>query len=145
MRYNGVIQRKMALLDEQLLAIQRHLEDVPYKEFRDSWALRSMTERALQVAVEIIIDIAERIIALNHVGPAATASECIEKLVALKILRSEEPFINMVKFRNVIVHRYEKVDPAILFSLATNKIDDFRKFMAAIDEASDDVPENRQD
>jgi uncharacterized protein YutE (UPF0331/DUF86 family) len=136
MRYNGVIQRKLAILDKQLNEIRLHLKNVTYKEFEDSWGMRSMTERALQVAVEILIDISERIIALENAGPASTASECIEKLVALNVLESKEPFVDMFKFRNVIVHQYEEVDPAILFNLAKNKLGDFRKFMNAIDNVS---------
>jgi len=135
MRYNGVIQRKLALLDEEIGELKTHLTGVSYGEFESSWVLRSMTERALQVAVEIVIDISERIIALKNCGPVESASECIKKLVTLKILKSEQPFEKMVKFRNVIVHQYEHINPEILFDLAKNRLDDFREFITAIDNA----------
>lgn len=141
MRYNGIIQRKLALLDSQLLKLKEHLGDVSYEEFEASWVLRSMTERALQVSVEIIIDVAERIIAIENAGPAATAAECVEKLVALKVLGSEAPFKRMVGFRNLIVHQYEVVDPELLFELATKRLDDFRLFIKTIDKANN--KENR--
>ena len=133
MKYNGVIQRKLALLDDQIVELREHLQKKSYKDFEGSWLLRSMTERALQVAVEIIIDVAERIIALENAGPVGSAADAIKKLVHLKVLKSEKPFEGMVKFRNVIVHQYERVDPAILYNLATKKLGDFRKFIEAID------------
>jgi len=74
MKYNGVIQRKLAILDEQVVRLRQHLAGVTAEQFAQSWALRSMTERALQVAVEIVIDIAERIIAIEGAGPVPGAA-----------------------------------------------------------------------
>lgn len=133
MKYNGVIQRKLALLNNQLLHIESALNDVFYGNFESSWQLRSMTERALQVAIEIVIDISERIISIENCGPAESASDTIKKLVALKVLDSVQPYEKMVRFRNVIVHQYEYIDPAVLFDLAKNRLNDFREFIKAID------------
>ena len=66
-----------------------------------------MAERALQVAAEILIDIAERILALEKAGPAATAAEAMESLVRLKVIRSKQPYVDITRFRNLIVHQYE--------------------------------------
>ena len=38
----------------------------------------------------------------------------------------------MSKFRNIIVHQYEKVDPSIVTGILQNNIDDFRKFSGEI-------------
>jgi len=133
MRYNGVIHRKLALLDTQVLRLDESLRDVSFGEFEESWILRSMAERALQVSAEILIDIAERILALEKAGPAATAAEAIESLVRLKVIQSEQPYVDITRFRNLIVHQYEEIDPAILFDLAKNRLGDFRKFRDEID------------
>lgn len=138
MRYNGVIQRKLALLDKQVRQLEESLQGVSYDQFADSWMLRSMAERALQVSVEIVIDVAERIIALEGTGPVATASDAIESLVNLKVLQNKEPYVDMVRFRNLIVHQYEEIDPAILFSLATKQLGDFRQFRNEIDRFVED-------
>lgn len=134
MRYNGVIQRKLTLLDKQVRQLKKSLQEISYNDFAESWEKRSMTERALQVSVEIIIDIAERIIAIEGAGPVASAAEAIETLVHLNFLRSPSPYIDMVRFRNLIVHQYEEIDPTILFELATERLDDFRKFRNEIDQ-----------
>ena len=79
--HNGVIQRKLSLLDDQVGRLKTHLENVTEEEFKDDWVLRSMAERALQVCAEIMIDIAERIIAIKAAGPVATSVEAMRRLV----------------------------------------------------------------
>lgn len=134
--YNGIIQRKLALLDTQVTRLESHLRDISAEKFAQDWMLRTMSERALQVAVEIMIDIAERIIAAKGAGPVATAADAIKKLVELEVLKSEQPYVKMVRFRNLIVHEYEEIDPALLYELAKHKLGDFRQFRDDIDLAS---------
>jgi uncharacterized protein YutE (UPF0331/DUF86 family) len=133
-KYNGVIQRKLALLSEQILNIRGAFVDSTFAGFESNWEKRCVAERALQVAVEIMIDIAERIIAIEKVGPAATSSEAIERLVKLKTLKSKDPYVNMVRFRNLIVHQYESVAPEILYKLVKERLDDFQRFIDEIDQ-----------
>jgi uncharacterized protein YutE (UPF0331/DUF86 family) len=133
MKTNGVIQRKLALLDKHLLNLRNEFKGVSLEDFRESWVLQRMAERVLQVMIEICIDIAERIIALKDAGPAATGSEAIEKLAALGAIQSAQRYVEMVRFRNLIVHQYEEIDPEILYSIVSKKLDDFRRFRDEID------------
>ena len=133
MKINGIIQKKFALLDKQLIELQKHLSEVQFSEFKNSWALRSMTERALQVMVEIVIDIAERIISLNNAGPIASSGEAFEKLEQLEVIKSADDYRDMVKFRNLIVNQCEEIDPVIVFDIAKNKTDLFRRLKDEID------------
>ncbi len=133
MKYNGVIQRKFTLLDKHLLELQNHLKDVSFATFKNDWALRCMAERSLQVMVEIVIDIAERIIAIENAGPAATSTEAIAKLETLGIIKSADAYSNMIKFRNIIVHQYEEIDPEIVYNIAKNQLGSFRMFRDEID------------
>lgn len=133
MKYNGIIQRKLSLLDDQIQKLKQHTSGLSLDSFKDDWVIRSMSERAIQVCVEIIIDIAERIIALEHAGPVATAGEAIEKLHVLGIISSAEPYRAMIGLRNIIVHQYEAVDPGILFSVITTKLDNLSQFRDELD------------
>lgn len=135
MKYNGVIQRKFALLDKQLLQLKNHTKNIDFDSFKDDWAMRSMTERALQVMAEIVIDVAERIIAIENAGPIASSAEAIDTLVKLNILKSTQPYSDIVKFRNLIVHQYEEIDPAIIYDILKNKLENFRQFRNEIDKA----------
>ena len=80
LKWNGVIQRKLALMDQQVMRLEGHLRDVSREQFVQDWAMRTISERAIQVCVEIMIDIAERIIAFAGAGPTATATEAIDRL-----------------------------------------------------------------
>jgi len=137
MKYNGVIQRKLALLDNQVQKIRQHTRDISFSDFENDWVLRSMAERAIQVCAEIMIDIAERIIAIENGGPAASAVEAIEKLYMLSVLSAVEPYRSMVRMRNLIVHEYEQVYPGILYSAITERLDDFAMFRNEIDRAGE--------
>jgi len=135
MEYNAVVHRKLALLDEYLLQLQRQLKSVDITAFTNDWALQRMTERSLQVMVEVVVDIAERIIARKNAGPAATAAEAMEKLVELGVIESAKPYADMVRFRNLIIHQYEEIDPAIVFDIAKTQLNAFRQFRDEIDRA----------
>jgi hypothetical protein len=63
----------------------------------------------LQVCVEIIIDVAERIIAQEGAGPVAESGEAMQSLVQLNIIKSAVPYTDMIKFRNLVVHQYEEI------------------------------------
>lgn len=136
MRYNGVVQRKLTLLSKQIVKIMDFFAGVSYSEFESSWEKRCVAERSLQVAVEIVIDTSERIIAIEKAGPVSTSAEAIERLVSLKILESKEPYVDMVRFRNLIVHQYEEINPELLYTLVTKKLSDFRQFIDEIDRAN---------
>lgn len=135
MEYNAVVHRKLALLDEYLIQLQSQLKGVDITAFTNDWVLQRMAERSLQVMVEVVVDIAERIIARKNAGPTATAAEAIGKLVELGVIRSAKPYTDMVRFRNLIIHQYEEIDPAIVFDIAKNQLNAFRQFRNEIDRA----------
>ena len=135
MKYNGVIQRKFALLNDHVQEIRRHLSSMDYPEFLASRVSRLATERALQLCAEIVIDVAERVIAIERAGPVASAAEAMTRLQKLGVIRDAEPYIGIVRFRNLIVHEYEQIDPELLFKLATTQLDDFLAFRDEIDRA----------
>ncbi len=135
MKYNGIIHKKFELLDKYLVRLQNRMKKVDFDEFKGNWELRCACERSLQVMVEIVVDVAERIIALNNAGPTSTSGKAIEKLVELGVIKSAEPYKTMVKFRNIVVHQYEEVEPAILYNITKNKLKDFKLFRDEIDNA----------
>ena len=136
LKWNGVIQRKLALLDQQVMRLEGHLRDVSREQFVQDWAMRTISERAIQVCVEIMIDVAERIIALAGAGPTATAAEAIDRMVQLNVLQNAEPYRSMVRMRNLIVHGYDEVNPDMLYDVVFGRLGDFRRFRDEIDRAN---------
>jgi len=135
LKWNGVIQRKLALLDSQVMRLENHLRDVAREQFVQDWAMRMLSERAIQICAEIMIDVAERIIALAGAGPTATAAEAMDRLVQLKVLRNAEPYRSIVRMRNLIVHGYDEINPDVLYDVVSGRLSDFRRFRDEIDHA----------
>ena len=131
MRYNGIIENKLRIIEEKLNDI-RSWDVRSYDQFIRNSMLISAVERALQVAIEVMIDISERILALEEVTPLDSAAGNIEKLQEMKIIRPLPEYANMVKFRNYIVHRYEKINPEIVYSIVQYKLPLFESFIEDI-------------
>jgi len=126
-KYNGVIQRKFSLLDEHVQELKRYLATMEYREFESSRVARLATERALQICAEIIIDVAERIIAIERAGPVASAADALGRLQTLGVIRDAESYVGIVRF--------EEIKPRLLYTLATTRLNDFLAFRDEIDRA----------
>jgi len=132
MMYNGVIQKKLSYLKEQLQQL-RSWETGSLKEFRENALLRRAIERELQVCVEVMIDICERMLAVEKLGPAENLVAVLEKVAQLGIIDDADIYAPMIRFRNFVVHRYEQVDPEILYDIVLNKLTDFDRFTDEIE------------
>ena len=124
---NGVIQNKLARIEAYLTKLQEIIPD-GFKEFEKDWRTQMIAERGLQILIEIIIDVANRLIAINNWGPTTSSADSIILLVLKKVISSEEPYLKMIKFRNFIVHDYDRVDNAIVYLILTENLGDIRKF-----------------
>jgi len=134
MAINGVVESKLRFL-EQTLA---ELESWPVGDlvdFAGNSMLRRAVERALQLAVESMIDVAERILAARRLSPGDTAAQNLHRLQEIGILTDADQYAEMVRFRNFIVHRYEQIEPQIVYGLAKSKLSRFRDFVDEIRKA----------
>ncbi len=127
MTKNGVILSKLTIIEEYLIKLDQYIP-ISLEKLKEDWGLQKIIERSLQVMVEVMIDIAERIIASNDLLPPVTSAEGIQKLQELKVIKNAEQYIKMVRFRNLIVHNYESIDIEILHSIVNNNLGDFKMF-----------------
>ena len=124
---NAVIQNKLSRIEEYLTK----LESVTPAEliaYEKEWKTQMIAERGLQLLIEIMIDVANRLIAVKNWGPTTSSADSIRLLALKKVISSEEPYLKMIKFRNFIVHNYDKVDNRIVYSILTKNLDDIRRF-----------------
>jgi uncharacterized protein YutE (UPF0331/DUF86 family) len=124
---NGVILRKLQALDQSLAEL-RSLGEVTVQALEEDWRVLRAVERNLQVLVEIVIDVCQRLISLSHQTPAATGTEAVERCIQLGALSRNIAYEKMVGFRNFIVHRYERVDVEILVDMVNRRLEDFERF-----------------
>ncbi len=128
MKYNGIIESKLRIIEQKLEEIETW-NILSFNQLKESSLLQNAVERALQVCIEVMIDISERILALNKERPLQSAQDNIVKLQELKIISARPEYGDMVKFRNFIVHRYEKIDLEIIYGILKNKLFLFREFI----------------
>lgn len=128
---NGIVIKKLQAI-EQIVGELRSLGRLSAAKIEADWRTRRAVERNLQVAVEAVIDICQRVMSLRGYTPATTGGEAVQRCVELGALSSAEPYRRMVQFRNFIVHRYEQVDAAILADIVNRRLGDFERFMKEI-------------
>jgi uncharacterized protein YutE (UPF0331/DUF86 family) len=131
MKFNGIIERKLRIIEENISDIKSwNINSL--QQLTESSLLQKATERALQISIEVMIDVSERILALNEIEPANTSAENMKKLEQIGIIKSFNDYSNMVRFRNFIVHRYEKIDIEIIYSIVKNNLNLFSQFVDEI-------------
>ena len=134
MTYNGIVDKKLSYLKDQLHEL-RSWKLGTLEDFRRNTMLRRAAERELQVCIEIMIDLCERIIAVEGLAPAENSVGNLEKAAKLGIIKDVETYTSMVRFRNFVVHRYEEVDPNFVYDIINNKLADFDNFIEEVETA----------
>jgi len=124
---NGVIKNKLARIEEYLTKLQK-ITPSAFEEFKNDWRTQMIAERGLQILIEIIIDVANRLIAIKNWGPTTSSADSIRLLALKKVISSEEPYLKMTRFRNFIIHDYDKIDREIVYSILTKNMDDIKRF-----------------
>ncbi len=124
---NGVIAQKLQNLDAVLVDL-RSLGCLKVQELEQDWRTKRAVERSLQILIEIVIDVCQRILSLESQAPAATGRDALDRVIQMGILGRHDAYSKMVQFRNFVVHRYERVDNAILVDMVNRRLVDFEQF-----------------
>lgn len=109
MKYNGIAAKKLPAIDKKVSRLERW-GITSLTMLQKSAMLQNATEHALQASVEAAIDTCERMLALENQLPSGSLAAAVEKVQELGIIPNNPDYIEMVKFRNFIAHRYEKVE-----------------------------------
>jgi uncharacterized protein YutE (UPF0331/DUF86 family) len=125
--FNGVIAQKLQHLDTVLTEL-RSLGCLTVQDMEKDWRTTRAVERSLQILVEIVIDVCQRILSRLGQTPAITGRDAVDRVIALGILGHLDAYSKMVQFRNFIVHRYEQVDKEILVDMVNRRLVDFESF-----------------
>lgn len=131
---NGVVNGKIRVIYETVSEL-RNLSDLTVERLEGDFFLRRGVERSLQICVEAVIDIAHRLVSLFGAPPCSTATAALETLEQKGVIQSSQAYRKMVQFRNVIVHRYENVDTAILVDVVLHRLGDFECFVQEVSDA----------
>lgn len=131
MEANGVIINKIESIREVVRQL-RGLGEITTAGLDGDYFLKRGVERALQIGVEAVIDIAHRLVSLAGRPPCATGARALDSLQEMGVLKEANVYKKMVQFRNLVVHRYETVDSAILVDIVLNHLDDFDEYIREV-------------
>ena len=129
----ALVLRKIAELEEYLSQINEY-QKVTVQQYEGDWKLQRIVERTLQMMIETCVDIAGHIISdQQHRIPKSYAESfrvlAEEKMLGESLSQSME---RMAKFRNIVVHHYDRVDAHIVVRILKKHLEDFLDYKKAI-------------
>jgi uncharacterized protein YutE (UPF0331/DUF86 family) len=126
---SDLVRRKVTDLDTYLkqLAEYRALDAAAY---RADWKTQRIVERTLQLVVEICMDLADHIVSDRQLRVPDTGAAAFRILGEAGVLSDDlaQSLARMVRFRNILVHEYTKLDSDLVLQVLAKGLDDVRRF-----------------
>ena len=125
--------RKLTQLEEYVCQIEEY-RPITLEQYRSDWKQQRIIERTLQMMIETCVDIAGHIISDNKFRIPDSYADSFRvlsdnKVITVDLCRTME---QISKFRNVIVHHYDRVDAEIVIGILRKRINDFNRYRDAI-------------
>ncbi|HDN83089.1 MAG TPA: DUF86 domain-containing protein [Candidatus Altiarchaeales archaeon] len=126
------ILSKIDELDNYLMELEEIIPE-NFEIYRKNIEKKRACERLLQILIECTIDICFILVKELKLGLPSDEEDIFKKLEDANIITSDMVKIlrGMRGFRNILVHRYGKVDDMLVFE-NLNRLNDFKKFKKQI-------------
>ncbi len=124
-----LLLRKLSELEDNLKYLNEY-KDISLDKYENAWKTQRIIERTLQIMIEICVDIANHVIGDKKFRVPKSYADTFKVLEEERVLTVEisNTMQQMAKFRNIIVHGYDKVDNAIVINILKNRLNDFLQF-----------------
>ncbi len=128
-----LILRKLTELDEYLKQMGE-FSSVTLEEYLRDWKVQRIVERTLQMMIETCADIANHIISDRGYRTPDNYGDTFRVLHENGVFKSDlfEIMLKMARFRNIVVHQYDKVDEAIVIGILRNNLNNFTAYRDVI-------------
>ena len=129
----ALILRKLSELEEYISQIEG-FRAISVDEYREDWKSQRIIERTLQMMIETCVDIAGHIISDCKYRIPDSYADSFRVLKENKIIAAElcNTMEQISKFRNVIVHHYDRVDADIVIEILRKRTGDFSVYKDSI-------------
>ena len=130
-----LLSRKVSQLREYLVAL-RNAEDITWEKYEEDLRARAFVERYLQLCIEKIIDIGNHFVSFHRWREPEGYRDLFHVLHENGVIPKKHltTFQNMASFRNMLVHRYEKTDNDVVYSIFKKRLDDYDLFIRLVAE-----------
>ncbi len=107
---------------------------VSFEDFQKNIVLKRFVERNLELAIQQMIDIYKHLVSRLNLREPVSYADCFEILAEEGYLSEEnlEKYKNMARFRNLLIHIYEKVTDKIVYEIFQKNLEDFGFFVDEI-------------
>jgi len=114
--------------------VEENLPDT-FEEFAGRGLIKDGIYKGIEFAIENVFDICAIINTDLELGIPHDDKDIIENLVKKKILSEEmrEKLKEMKGFKNIVVHRYGRIDDNIAFEILKENLPDFYAFIGKIE------------
>jgi uncharacterized protein YutE (UPF0331/DUF86 family) len=128
-----LILRKLSLLDEYLEQVSEYVP-MTVEAYAKDWKSQRIVERTLQLMIETCLDISGHIISDEKWRVPESYADVFHILIENRMLDKSrlDAFTIMAKFRNIVVHDYEKIDPEIVIGILRRNLEDFENFKESV-------------
>lgn len=129
----ALILRKLAELDQYYGQLKEY-ENTTADRYSENWKIQRIIERTLQMMIETCADVAGHIIADKGFRIPKSYADTFKVLLEEKILDRKLYAVmeKIAKFRNIVVHHYDKVDAEIVTAILKKNLADFISYKQAI-------------
>ncbi len=129
----GAIRERLQLLESHVQRLQL-LRQRTLEEVRSDVSLAWAVEHGLQLSIQCVIDVCQYLVAGLALGTPATSQDAIELLRAAGVFPAPyaQTLVQMVRFRNILVHLYAQVDVGRVHENLQNHLGDFGHFAQLI-------------
>jgi len=126
-----LVAKKLALIETSVAELRSLARPEAVQE--DVRELR-FAAYTLHIAIQAALDVAAHIVADNRLGEPQNNRELFELLARYGWISGEllGSLREMVGFRNIVVHGYERLNAAIVEEILRNHLDDLLQFVSAI-------------
>lgn len=132
---DDVVASRLKLLAEYVDELHGYqIQAISFHTYQDNKMLRRAVERALQVAVEVCLDIGRRIVAVEGFRYPETNQDVFRILAEERVLPADllPTLLEMARFRNLIVHDYARIDDARVYVILKKRLGDFDAFAEVV-------------
>ncbi|MDX9822758.1 MAG: DUF86 domain-containing protein [Syntrophales bacterium] len=126
-----LLSRKISHLRQYLTEL-RSAEDITWEKYEKDIRARAFVERYLQLCIEKVIDIGNHFVSFHRWREPDGYRDLFQVLHENEIIPAKhlKTFQDMASFRNMLVHRYEKTDDEVIFSIFQKRLGDFDLFIS---------------
>ena len=105
-----------------------------FQEYRKSTRDRRACERLLHISIESVLDMCNMLASRLRLGLPGDEEDLLQKLQEAETLSTKtiRKIRSLKAFRNILVHRYGRLDDKAVYEILKKHLEDFEEFIAEV-------------